>query len=117
MDTVKQSLAGIVGSMVLAGCLTDPNVVYVPQTEEEEPADEDANTNGSAAVWPIDVLTPGGDVQGEQPVRVGCCDGTLLAQSPALRAPQAPTLDRPMHCPARARTNAQSRPPPQSLCA
>ena len=80
MDMVKQALMGIVASMALGGCLTDPNVVYVPDTQEEVDQDED-NSQG-AAWWPTDGLplewgVPTGQPDGSAlPGR-----GTLLARS------------------------------------
>ena len=46
MDTVKQALAGIAGSMLLAGCLTDPAIVYVPDTAEVETEDATEDDSG-----------------------------------------------------------------------
>jgi len=60
VDTVKQSFAGIFASLALAGCLSDPRIVNVPDTGvEEQAADEnpdDADNAGdgddqSAGVW------------------------------------------------------------------
>lgn len=81
MDMVKQALMGIVASMALGGCLTDPNIVYVPDTQEEE-ADQDEDNSQGAAWWPADRLplewgVPTGQPNGSAlPGR-----GALLAQS------------------------------------
>ena len=61
MDTVKQALMGIIGSMALGGCLTDPNIIRVPDTQQEETA-EDGDTGGTAAAWPA--TRPQGDLFG-----------------------------------------------------
>jgi hypothetical protein len=37
---MKQTFAGIVGSLILAGCLSDPNIVYVPDTTDTEDEDD-----------------------------------------------------------------------------
>ena len=81
MDMVKQALMGLVASMALGGCLTDPNIVYVPDTQEEE-ADQDEDNSQGAAWWPADGLpldwgVPTGELNGS--VLLG--RGALLAQS------------------------------------
>ncbi len=59
VDTVKQALAGIIGSMALAGCLSDPAILQVPEAEVEE-VDPDEGSGGGASIWPTDqFLRPG----------------------------------------------------------
>jgi len=82
MDMVKQALAAIAGSAMLAGCLTDPNIVYVPDTEmvdTENETDGDGE-DGTALLWqPQGYLFPGRDPGFPDHGR-GCSAGFGLAQ-------------------------------------
>jgi hypothetical protein len=56
VDTVKQAIAAIIGSMALSSCLSDPNIVGMPEVQEsldDEPTDE------SVTVRTIDRSAPG----------------------------------------------------------
>ena len=85
---VKQALAAIVGSLVLGGCLTDPNIVYVPQTQQEEP-DQHEDSSGDAALWPTDSSPAQWGVPRGHPAFSVWEQGTLLAQSGPHGAPDA----------------------------
>ena len=62
VDTVKQAIVGIFGSMALSSCLTDPNIVRVPVVQEE-PTDEDGQgDDGIAMLGPIGPIAPGWDL-------------------------------------------------------
>lgn len=57
MDTIKQTMAALLGSWALSGCLTDPTIVNVPDTQEEEAdlLDEgDGADDGTARLWPME---------------------------------------------------------------
>ena len=74
MDTVKQSLAAIVGSVLLAGCLNNANFAYVPSQSE---AEDDSET---AAAWSSAFqLAPERGLNGEVPQDRET--GILLARS------------------------------------
>ena len=88
MDMVKQALAAIVGSLVLGGCLTDPNIVYVPQTQQEE-SDQDEDSGGGAALWPSDPSPAQWSVPRDHPASSAWEQGTLLAQSGPHGTPDA----------------------------
>ena len=61
MDTIKQTLAAIVGSVILSGCLSDQPVLTVPSLTESGGEGED---NETASLWAADSLVlpagPGG---------------------------------------------------------
>ncbi|MFQ5490758.1 MAG: hypothetical protein ACE5GE_08565 [Phycisphaerae bacterium] len=54
MDMVKQTLAALVGSIALSGCLTDPTLVDVPQTSQADAAEDGTvATDGDPIVWAL----------------------------------------------------------------
>jgi len=62
VDTVKQAIAGIVGSVLLSSCLTDPNMVHVPVVRQEQSEDEGDSADGNAALWPVEQMAPASDL-------------------------------------------------------
>lgn len=62
MDTIKQAIAGIVGSVLLSSCLTDPNFVHVPVVRQEQSEDEGDSADGNAALWPVEQMAPASDL-------------------------------------------------------
>ncbi|MCH7812632.1 MAG: hypothetical protein IID40_01295 [Planctomycetes bacterium] len=89
MDTIKQTMAALLGSWALSGCLTDPGIVQVPDTQEEaDLLDQgDGDDDGTARLWPMEGrLPPVSPDMSSEPMT----PGTVFL---ALRKP--PTVDGP----------------------
>ena len=84
MDMIKQSLAALVGSVILAGCLSDQPVLTVPSFTEPEDEDED---NETASLWPTALPLP--------PARPGGAGSALDGELPQRLAQAAPTPAAP----------------------
>ncbi len=80
VDMVKQALAGILGSMALAGCLSDQTILQVSETEQEE-VDQDEESDDSAAIWPADRFLGPGSVPLMNSGSLPADGRALLAQS------------------------------------
>ncbi len=63
MDMIKQTLAAFLGSIALAGCLTDPSLVNVPQPVSTDLVEDGSDTDGEPLVLaPVDSQPTGAAV-------------------------------------------------------
>jgi hypothetical protein len=88
VDTVKQSLAALVGSFVLAGCLSSPNVAVLPAADEDEQTSEGQNGDSTSSLDPWFEFDLGTPVDADMHLQPG--PGTMFA-----RASSAPWGGRP----------------------
>ncbi|MCP4250627.1 MAG: hypothetical protein GY778_26595 [bacterium] len=98
MDTMKQTFAALLGSWALSGCLTDPDVVYVPDTQEEEADLQDQGDgadDGTARLWHLEGWLPPGspDLSGD-PITPGAAF-LAMRKPPVVDGPAVAVVSKP----------------------
>jgi hypothetical protein len=110
VDTVKQSLAALVGSFVLAGCLSSPNVAVLPAADETEEDSEGQNGDSTSSLAPWFDSDPDTPVDAETHLQRG--PGTMLARASSVPGDRRQSASDGVACPAAEPQDGLDRAPP-----
>ena len=110
MDTVKQSLAALVGSFVLAGCLSSPNVAVLPDADETEENSEGQNGEATSSLAPWFECDPDTPVDADTYLQRG--PATMLARASSVPGDRRPRPTGGVALPAAGPQDGLDRAPP-----